>query len=214
MTFETILESAASLLNDTSQYVWTEDALLPYLRLAWKELLLRSKERGLSATQEVSAALQISVGDTSITRTDISDLGRPVEVFERLYDSSDEYVKMTEISWESPGPDPVGELLYWTWREGEIKLIGALTIRDVLVRYIKNDIPISSMTTTVPVPFEDSEVALTYRTAGLAAGLSGGNLKRAEELNTVAKMHLDSFFNIQIKDKQVVKIARHKGYRR
>ena len=214
MTFETILESAASSLNDTSQYTWTEDALLPYLRLAWKELLLRSKERGLAATQEVSAALQIIVGDVSITRTDITDLGRPVEVFERLYGSSDDYVKMEEINWESPGPDPSVELLYWCWREGEIKLIGATTVRDVKIRYIKNDIPISSKDTVVPIPFEDAELSLSYRTAGLAAGLSGGNLERANELNITAKAHQDSFFNIQIKDKQSVKVARHKGYRR
>lgn len=206
-----VMLDAAALLNDREQVTWTNTDLLPFLKRAVKEFNLRAKELGIQIVQEISAKLEIPVGKTSITVLDLPDLGYPNMVSERADGSSDTYVPMTELNVD-PQITAESSLNYWIWREGEIKLIGATTAREVIVYYKKGLLEVTGTATNLTET--DASLFLSGKTAALASALAGGNFERAGVLDNDAEKHIQSYFNSQVKSKQATAPVRHKAYRR
>jgi hypothetical protein len=210
MTAGDIIKDVAVLLNDRDQVQWADADLLPYVKLAFKEFSLRCREHGLESVKEVSAKVAIPTSKTTITISDILDLSYPIKLEERASGSTDLYEPMTELSWE-PQLDKSDSLLYWNWREDEIKLVGATTAREVLVYYKKLFTEVS--TTSTAITITDASLFLSHKAGALCAALAGGNFERAAALNESAEQHIESYFNAQVKSKQATTI-RHRGYRR
>jgi hypothetical protein len=207
MIVSDILPDSAALLNDAAGLQWSNSVLLPYFKIAYDEAVKRYQDEGIAFVSEVSSALTVTAGAKSITT--LTDLIAPIKLEERAALSSDLYFPMQEESWE-PDVELTEELRYWTFREGEIKLVGATVNREVRVYYTKSLSSITTVGNTVAIP--DAKLFLMYRTSALAAGLSGGNSERARELDNEAERAFQAIINVQVKAKQGNPV-RHRGYR-
>jgi len=202
-----ILPDSSALVNDSGGLTWNNAVLFPYLKLAYDELVKHYQDAGVSFLSEVSTVVDVAAGIKSITS--ITDLILAKKLEERADGSTGLYTPMTETDWEL-GIDLTEELRFWNFREGEIKLVGATSAREVRVYYMKTLSSLSTVSSTVAIP--DGKLFLVYRTAALAAGLSGGNGDRALELNREAQFFKDTLINIQVKGSQGLPV-RHKRYR-
>jgi len=210
MTAGDIMASAAVLLNDSAQFEWTDTALLPYLQKAWTEFKLRIKEQGVVDLKEISTTVSVPTSKTTISTSDIADLSYPISLEERESGSSELWTPMEERNWE-PNIDKDTCLLYWTWREQEVKLLGATVAREVRLKYIKSLGTLSSDLSVITI--EDAELFLAARTAAIASALGNGNFERAQILDADAEIHFQTYLNIQTRAKQAFPI-RHSRYRK
>lgn len=210
MTAEDIMVGSEALLNDTGEVIWDVDTLLPYVKRAYAELTLRLREYGVPVVREVSSVIEVDTAKTSITKTDITNLAAPIFLEERLNGTSDLFTPMTEKDW-LPNEDKTDSLRYWVWMAGEIRLLGALTDREVRVKYVISPTPIATKDSVILI--EGAQLFLETRTAAIAAGLAGGNFERASALAAEAESNFQSFLNSEVRSKQRF-ATRHRGYRR
>lgn len=208
MTIATVaLDSARSYLNDSSGSMWDDSKLIPHLQEAHRDLQIMLWLNGLPVLKEKSTILSVPSG--TITLTLPSDLIEPQWLKERASGSSEAWVAVTESDWE---PDTLQQisLQYWTWREEEIKFLGATSNREVLLRYWKG-ITVPANQNSV-LGFIFSEVFLGPQTAQYAAR-SVGNSTLANECLDAAKQKLDIIIRANVKSMQSM-AARRIPYRR
>lgn len=210
LTATNIMTTSAALLNDTTGYQWNATTLLPYIKIAYDEFLLRLREEGLQSIIEVVEELSIPIGTKTISSatTGITDLSHPINIGERKGGSEDEYVDVVELRF-LPNQEASSSFLYWAWYDNKINLLGATEVREVKITYYSK--PTAIVDATTVIPFEDAALCLAARTAAIAASLSGGNTSRATELNAGANGALDSYINLNIKQRQLP--IRRRGYR-
>ncbi len=214
-TAATALTSARTYLNDVGQQIWTDVILLPFLKEAHKDLLLVLWLNGIPVIREKSASISVAALSTTLTLP--TDLLEPISLKERAVgETNANWQSMTETEFE---PDKLMDitLKYWTWREEAIQFVGSTTAREVLLRYWKSSVDIT--TTSSNLGFLLAEVFLGPQTAGYAAG-SVGNTTLAGELlyingvNVgVAGARLDMILRANIKGMQSLP-ARRIPYRR
>jgi hypothetical protein len=177
----TVLTEVKALLNDPTGSIYPDVALIPLLNKSYRELQVKLGSLGIGTTREVKVAMPLPIGNTTLDEgTGLpSDFLYPIEIAERLYGTDAIYERMDETEWE-PDLKPMDRLLYWSWREENLKFVGATTNRELLIRYIKQLGPLTDPTTVVQI--SESQSWLAQRTASLAALLLGANPSRAEAL--------------------------------
>lgn len=171
----------ASLLNDPNGAIYPDTAMYPVMNTAYRELQTKLSALGVAATKEVSSAITVPAYTTSLVDGGLlpSDLLYPVWLGEKVVGSTLRYDKMDEVAWDpdiTQGPS----LIYWVWREEQIKFAGATTDRAVLIRYIKGLGTIVDLNSTIAIL--NSSIWLERKTAALAALTIGNNPTRAREL--------------------------------
>lgn len=62
----TVMDKAASLMNDSARTVYTYAAQVPYLNIALQELQEEFELNGISVTENVSAVINMPAGSTTI----------------------------------------------------------------------------------------------------------------------------------------------------
>lgn len=176
-----VLTEAKGLLNDPTGSIYPDVALVPLLQKSYRELQVKLESYGISSTKEQNETISVIAGIKVLSDGAglPNDFLRPVELGERLQGSENSFVPMDEREWE-PNVKPQNELLYWTWREDILHFPGALTDRQILLRYIKSLEPITDATS--PLFINDSQSYLAQRTAALASLLLGHNPTRAQAL--------------------------------
>lgn len=200
-----------ALLNDVEGQLYTNAVLLPFVNLAYGEAQKELNVNSSGTVKEVTGVITVVAGDTEITIDDIADMILPLELRERAVGET-VFVDMDKKMWEE-NAEQVDILQNWVWRENEIKLLGALTDRQVSVRYIKG-LP-ELLNDTSPIFILSSLEFLSYRTAGLASRFIGGNGGRADALDTMAMMLLPKIVAIEIKNNQGMPVRRRPfGYSR
>lgn len=209
VTAATILTGAKPLLNDPSGIIYSDAALLPLLKKAHRELQQRLTRSGHQTTKEVSAPILVTAGTVRLGDGAglPTDLLYPVSLKEKAVGATnDNYVDMLEQSWEE---DRVAQstLMVWTWREDEIKFVGATVNREVLIRYRKGAV-ITSVGSVISIL--DCETFLESRTAAIAAAVLGENYSRAEALNTDAEMAYDVLSGTMTKGRQNQPVRRRR----
>ena len=214
-TAVTALESARSYLNDNGAQIWTDSALLPYLREAYRDLIMSLWLNGLPVIREKAAA-PITVGVGVLFLTLPADLIEPIWLKERASGSSEDYIPMTETEF-TPDFKQDTTLRYWDWRDEKINFIGATTAREVSLRYWKGlTVPTGANSS---LGFIFAEIFLGPQTAAYASS-SVGNTTLAGELGYVqgqrvgiAGSKLDMIIRANIKGQQNLP-ARRIPYRR
>lgn len=213
------LDSARVYLNDVGQQIWTDTALIPYLKEAYKDLMIQLWLNGIPVIREkTSTPIVVPASSTPVILTLPADLVEPIGLKERAQGSSEPWISMTETDFE-PDTKPDVNLRYWAWREENINLVGATNNREVQLRYLKSlTIP---TTTNSPLGFIFSEFFLGPQTAAYAAG-SVGNVSLAQELlfihgsptqMGIAGAKLDGIIRANVKGQQNLP-ARRIPYRR
>ncbi len=212
-TLSSIIPRITARLNDTAQDNFTNDVILPYAQDAADELQLQLELYGALVLEKMSPIIKVPQFTGAVgTSQDLLSLGllpndmlEPQKVEERLSGSTDLFYDMTRRMWE-PNILPTDSLRYWDYREENIFFIGATTVRDIKLYYLKRLIVVSDINSVISV--NNSQQFMIPRTAALCAQYIGENQARAQELNNEAKEHLVDTIRIAVKSKQGTRTRR------
>jgi hypothetical protein len=192
--------AAAVYLNDAAQSRFTNTILLPYLKLAYLDLLQRMLDDDVVQLREVSGSYTVTALAQTITSPP-TDMVSPLEVKERA-SASDDWIPIEELEWEPDDSAATHSYLqYYTWREGEIKFRGANRSMLVYIKYLKTLTDLSTASSIIEVA--NSRQFLIARTAARAAGYGGGSPNRAREIWGESNSALEQLSAIQIKQSQL-----------
>lgn len=219
LTAAEVMDSSASLMNDTLRTVYTYTAQMPYLNMALKELEEHFELNNISITSQTSTPITITAGIVAITPFDgegtgvaphyPQDLVEIQGIYERLAGTTNPFIPLVKREFFPHSLDDLRteSLMYWIWEDQIIKFLGATTNREVKIDYIKTLFPrITNQAAVIGVM--NVESFLFYRTAALCTRFIGENPERAQELNTYAQMALDRVTGIGIKSKQSITTRR------
>ena len=134
----------AALLNDTSQTIYTNAAILPYFNMATGDLQEHFQQNNIPVTNRVtSGAILVKAGVDAIgfgtTPSLPGDLVEIQEVYERnvgvipwIPMTRKEFLPQTLIDQQ------INQFLLWAWIENQIKLIPATSDNELRLDYIGN----------------------------------------------------------------------------
>jgi hypothetical protein len=211
MTSGDVMDESAAFLNDANKTSFTYTAQLPFLNQAVRDLLEEMELNNYAVTNKSDSSFTINVG--------VTDIGGPTgpplplglveiqELVERLSGTTEDYLPMVRRDFlpDFGPPEIIESLVYWAWIDQKITFVGALTVRQVKVKYIRSVIPpITETNGTTIIPIINAQSFLAYRTAALCAMFLGENKSRADDLNGGAVMALDKFLGLGSKGRQSV----------
>jgi hypothetical protein len=184
------------------------------MNMAYRELQTKMRANGIGVTKEISSVIDVPIGTVRLADGALLpiDLLFPLALGERADGSTGRFTPMDEFDFE-PDMAQSNELRYWAWREDEIKFVGALTAREVSIRYVKTLGTITAGNS--PILILNCESWLEMRTAIIAAKSIGGNPTRAAALATDLPTVEFEFLASAIKRKQGTPVRRQRTrYRR
>ncbi len=193
----TIMDSAASKLNDVNKTMFTYAVQLPYLKSAWNKLQLQLQRHGVTVMSEVSATIDVDANDETIDLP--TDFLQPIELKERARDSSELFQPVEERS-ELPEMEQIDNIIFWTWREEAININPPRTNREVKLDYWKSLNPITSENSNCNVI--NSLEYLACKTAALCARYIGANITRADSLDNEAFEAQELLLSMEVNRKQ------------
>lgn len=167
------LATARTLLNDDSASLWKNEALLPKLVVAHRELQAKMRSFACPVTRttveiDVPAGIDIPTGQPA-------DIVEPVSVWEKYLTAPsgtpNVYVKMTEYD---PLPINLGggnNLSWWRWSGTQIELNHCFVDKTIKILY-KRMLPLPSDFSD-SLGIIDAELYLGPRVAAIAFGSTG-----------------------------------------
>lgn len=219
----TVMDGAASLMNDTARTTYTYTAQLPYLRIALQELQEYYQLHNIPVTEEVSAVIPLDAGDIQIvyngvgTKTLPSDMVEPQQLWERAR-NTDPFIPMTKRDYLPHGLEGTvtAQYIYYAWQSQKIKLLPTSQNNDIKIDYLKqlftNIVNEGSQINVV-----NAATFLQYRTAALCAEFIERNKPSADGLNAYAELAKDRACGISVKGTQNIFTRRRpfrSGYKR
>ena len=197
------------LLNDPSGNIYPDDRLIPLMQKAYRELQTKMLLNGISVVKEftVLAPIPVEIGNTALGDGSglPTDLVYPIALSERPLGSTQLFADMKEEAWEIDAKPGIS-LVYWSWREEEIKFLGATTDREIRIKYMKGLSRITSAAS--PISVNNATTWLAARTAAIAAFVLGSNPSRAEGLNGDAAQALEDLLRYLVKRTQGLPVRR------
>lgn len=192
-----------SYLNDFHKRIWPDNILMPKLQEAHRDLQLELHNNGIPTLKEMSSTpIVVLAGATTVTLP--TDLIEPIDLEERASGSSEDWIDMYERNFE-PDIEPSTILIYWTWREDQIQLVGATTDREVRIYYYKGlTIPTDENSA---LGFIRAEDYLGPKTAAYAA-MSVGNDTLAGICSDKAEQRLGRIIQVNVKGMQNLPVRR------
>jgi hypothetical protein len=200
-----VMDRSATLCNDRARTIYTYTAQTPYLNTAIDELLESMEENNIAVTNEVSAVLPLTALATLLT-------GLPTDIVEirAIYERDagiEGWIPVKKSEFLPLNLRQTNNLSFWTYQDNEIRFIGALGDKEILIEYIARiQVPIVDETTVISIL--NSKSFLAYRNAALCAEFIGENPSRAESLNAYASLALDRMLGIGVKSNQSVTTRR------
>lgn len=209
-----VMDLAASVCNDTAKERFTYTAQLPYLKLAIAAIELKLINNQVDVNKEESAIIVLPVNTISLAKTGSpalpADFKEPILLEERLSGSDELFQKMSKEEWE-PETSQSESLNVWTYREGEVKLVGATTVRDLKISYYKT---LATITSENSVISDNNLLApLSFYQAALLSRYIGENYQRYNDImNGEYRDSWESYLQIQVKRNQA-NPTRRSGFR-
>lgn len=178
---------ARALLNDAVGNTYTDQFLLPFAQMSYRRI---NKKLGniqssayikdnvqliVPAVAAADASVQVSVTDATPPPNQLpTDLLVPLNVWERMNGSTDDFQEMTDMTDQGGLPSqPQGDqLVFWEWRQDGLYFIGATQDTQIRLRY--QAIPADVTSPLASVLLRDGQNTMALLTAGLA-GLSRGS---------------------------------------
>lgn len=200
LTAGQVMDRSAALLSDPSKITFNYTLQIPFLGMAWDELQEELVANSIMDVEEVnSSPLLIAAGTLDMTSGQPSDLLFPLQLWERAPGGAASDWEPMEEQTSDPADPQVSELEVWYWEDSKIHFRGATADREILIRYQKDLITLSSDASVIPV--KNAKSFLAHRTAALIAG-SRGNKLRSAELNAFADKFLGKAIATKVKDMQ------------
>lgn len=219
----TVMDTAASLNNDTAKATYTYVAQIPYLNIALRELQKYFELNDMPVTASLSALINVPAGVTSIgfaptppialTPYLPNDLIEPKKLWECL-EGTAQYVPMTKVD-GLPLYDEgttISNFGCYVWESQTIKVLESSQDNDIKMEYLRsifNTITASGDSIGVV----NAQGFLEFRTAALCAEYIGEDTARAERLNNGAGLSLDVDLGIGAKGRQNI-MTRRRPFRR
>jgi hypothetical protein len=178
-----------SLLNDAAGNLFTDGVLLPYVNSAYRKVqralanvqsssfLVDNVTVVVPAVSAVDPSAQVAITDATAPPNQLpTDLLTPAKLWERLNGSSDDFQEMVDLTDHGGLPSrPQGQSLdVWEWRADGLYFVGALTDRQVRIRYQKAFPDLSDATSNVLI--RNAQEAIAYIGAAMAAMARGSPL--------------------------------------
>jgi hypothetical protein len=210
----TVMDKAASLMNDSARTVYTYVAQVPYLNIALQELQEEFELNAIPATEEVSAVIQMDAGDTEIIYNGVgvptlpSDMVEPAQLWERTR-GIDPFIPMTKKDYLPHNLEGVktNQFIYYVWQAQKIKVLPSNADNDIKIDYIRQLFtPVVNEFSFINVI--NAATFLEYRTAGLLAEFIERNLTSANSLNAYAVLAMNRALGIGNKGKQNIMTRR------
>jgi hypothetical protein len=206
-----VLDGVRVLCNDVSGQSYTNDAIFPHFKTAYRELIEFCMENNINVTNTLSQIYPIT--------TAMKDIGGPTgpalpgdlieiqQLWERTTGTNNDFVPMFKRDFLPKVSVLTNNLVYWSWQQQVIKFLGALTPADVQIDYIGTGLPDLKDENTI-IKLLNCQSILEFRTAGLAATYIGENNERGQQLNGDASNALERFLNVTIKSGQIIPTRR------
>jgi hypothetical protein len=215
VTVASILDLAASLMNDTAKSKYTYTAMLPYFNMALAIMQEELEINEVPVLEKTAAAVTVTAGVTTIAQGTTSttyptDLVEIQQLWERLSGSTEPYTPMFKKDYLPHYLDTIqsAELVYWTWLNNEIQFIGATTARQVKIDYIRQRFLNSVSDTTTAIDVMNSRTYLEFKTGAFCARYIGENPTRADSLDGEAELAKSRLIGINVKGKQDIQTRR------
>lgn len=195
-----ILDRARVFLNDSDADLYTDAVLLPILAVANDEFRDELLVHGINSQKTVAGYYTVDAGETALDPLP-DDFLNPVEIWERLSGSSDNFTKVVEFVWPTgyTGSDN-GCIAYWNFRNQEITIPPANTIREVRLDY--NRVLVEVVSTSDDVEIKGSVNFLAAKVAELASADIGQNPVESVKNEKRATKYLMRLLQINIKNQQ------------
>lgn len=204
----TVMNTSASLMNDTARTVYTYAVQVPYLNMALRELQEYFELHNIPATQQVSALINIPAPQTQIVFNGVgvpslpSDMIEPLQLWERA-EGIDPYIPMTKKDFLPHYLDgtTISTFGIYVWQDNKIKFMAASRDNDIKIDYLKHLFtPVVDSTSIINAI--NAQTFLEYRTAALMAEFIERNKSSSDSLNGYATLAIDRATGIGIKGKQ------------
>lgn len=219
LTAGEVMDRSAALLNDPAKTDYTYLAQLPYLNMAIDELVESLEESNSSPTNQTSATITIPIGTNKLTPIENvvgphypADLVEIQGIGERAGGSADSFVPLNRRDFLQVFP-PNNSLIFWIWEDQMIKFNpnGAITIRDIQLKYVRQAIVQASSETSI-IGAINARSYLSYKTASFCALFIGENETRAQALDDQANRAIERLTGINNKGRQQI-MTRHRPFR-
>jgi hypothetical protein len=193
-----VMDRSRAVLNDVAKDLYTDEVLLPYLKIANDDLSDELVDNGATVPKEVSVDLVLPVG----TKTPVlpADFIVPIEVYEKNSNETDDYYRFVAQRDFLPNGIPAREIGAWSWREQQINTPGSTQNKLLRVRYYRLIASIAGANS--PVELTHALNYLAYHTAALAAEHIGQNRVKAIDLEAQAMIKLAKLLKKEVKQNQ------------
>lgn len=217
ITAGSVMDAAASLMNDTNKQVYTYTAQLPYLKMALQDLRKKLQLDNIPVTNETSAALSVTAGTTAISFITSPALPTDLIEIQRLWERSSSSYPWTPMVRKEFLPhylegQTVTQFLIWSWIDNEIKVLESSADIDIKIDYIKQLLDLSSIDQNSVIGVINVDSYLQFRTAALCARFIAENETRAQSLDNEAITAFDILTGIESKAAQSI-TTRHRPFR-
>ena len=214
----TVMDTAASLQNDSNKTRYGYSVQYPYLNLALQELQEQYELNNVPVTDDVSVEVNIPAGTTEITFAPTppivdtpylpDDLIEPKLLWQREYNVNS-WLPMSRVDflpYELEGVE-IPQFYNYTWSSNKISFLPANQLNQIKMNYIRN------LFTRITDPDDNIAVInaatfLEFRTGALLAKYIGEDEPRANELNGSAALAMDRALGIASKGRQRITIRR------
>ncbi len=207
-----VMNTSASLLNDSARTMYSYAVQLPYLKMAQQELeqQLNLNEVPLNLISEYESVVLAGALSLSLP----TSFFLPIQLFERNNGATldSDYYLMGEVTdVNALGLDPVSSLGIWDYRHNCINFVGATTNREVRMRYWRQ------LNLIVDEGSIESQAGannyLSFRTAALCARFIMADTMRADSLDSQAGMSLEILTSLLVKNHQNLRVRRKPFFR-
>jgi hypothetical protein len=200
-----VMDRSASLLNDTAKTLFTYSSQLPYLSTALDELLETLEQNNIGITNYTKTGIVVTAGVTVLTTSELpANLIEIQRIWERTNGTSEEFVPVTRQDFLPPLQVQTTSLVYWSWQNQEVRLLGATSDRELRIDYVGNVTTFKLADENDEIPIINAMSFLSYRNAALCAQFIGENKERSNDLNQMAIAAMDRMVGINVKGQQVL----------
>lgn len=221
MTPQDVISGIASLMNDTHQYMYTNENVLPYLNIAMRDLMEIFEVANVQYTNATSEILNIPAYVSGPTIIEIGPSGGPPQLPQGLVEIQDLWERQSGVDpWTKMARKEqlpyyeegvlCTQFLVYTYNEGKIKMLATSQVNDLKIDFIKNmfNLPINPNQVNDQLPFNLCQSYLEYRGAQLCSMYIGENPTRAEQLGQDAQLAIDRALSIYAKGRQAINTRR------
>ena len=138
VSVQSVLRFAAPLINEYVADGLKDADLLPFVRMAYRNIARRLRAEGVSVFRRTSAAITISAGTKALLRSSgtqyPADLLRPLELVERV-SGTGTYVRMSQSEGLFEDRATTALMQEWEWKDDGIRFVGASGDVQVIIEY-------------------------------------------------------------------------------